>query len=155
MAILASLFSFMSCGTSTSQIGGGNQTDTLDSFSYGLYGTRATPEVEFTVEYFNETECKVIYFNKDSRTSDIEQRDTVFAPASLLQDIGKVVREHKMYKYKERYKSLFKVLDGNAWSMTIKYMNGKRITSGGYAASPKDDGLRVIVGMMRKQISSL
>lgn len=55
----------------------------------------------------------------------------------------KIMEEEGMYKYKERYKPLLKVLDGTSWHFEARFEQGE-IYSGGYHAWPKGDGLQRI-----------
>lgn len=54
-----------------------------------------------------------------------------------------IIRDEKMYKYKERYRPFFKVLDGYMWTFSAKFEQG-RIYSSGSNAHPRGDGLERI-----------
>ena len=55
----------------------------------------------------------------------------------------KIMEEEGMYKYKERYKPLLKVLDGTSWHFEARFEQGE-IYSGGYHAWPNGNGLQRI-----------
>lgn len=52
----------------------------------------------------------------------------------------KLIEEEKMYNYKEKYRPVFEVLDGDTWYLDIRFEQGT-IKSGGYHSWPKGDGL--------------
>lgn len=54
-----------------------------------------------------------------------------------------IIRDAKMYHYKERYLPLFEVLDGYMWSYSAMFENGS-IYSHGSNALPPGDGLERI-----------
>jgi len=156
VTLFASAFSFFSCGAGTKTNDGGKSLNPMISYHYSEHGSMAQPEIEFTVSYVDDNNCQVIFFNQLKEDySTNEDRDTVTAPVSLLKDIEKVVVEHKMKKYKERYRTMFDVLDGTSWCMEILYQDGSMSRSGGYMAWPHDDGIQIIKDLMRKQFKGL
>ena len=54
-----------------------------------------------------------------------------------------IIKEEKMYKYKEKYRPLLKVLDGYMWHFNARFEQGS-IDSGGSNASPGGEGLNRI-----------
>ena len=72
--------------------------------------------------------------------------------AEDVQKFRDIIKEEKMYKYKERYLPLMKVLDGWSWSFTARFSDGSTISSYGSNARPKDDGLDRIRGYMEELI---
>ena len=61
--------------------------------------------------------------------------------AETLADLRAIIKEYKMYKYKEYYLPPFQVLDGYSWSFSAKFSNGESISSGGSNARPRGEGL--------------
>ena len=55
----------------------------------------------------------------------------------------RIIKEEKMYKYKEKYRPMFKVLDGYMWHFTAQFEEGS-IDSGGSNARPSGEGLERI-----------
>ena len=54
-----------------------------------------------------------------------------------------IIKEEKMYKYKEKYRPLLKVLDGYMWHFNARFEHGS-IDSGGSNANPGGEGLNRI-----------
>ena len=70
-----------------------------------------------------------------------DDRDRIFeADASVMDSLEAIVREYRMDKYKERYKPMFDVKDGDSWDFSLDYSDGKGVRSGGYFTMP--DGAR-------------
>ena len=66
-----------------------------------------------------------------------DDRDRVFkADAWVMDSLEAIVREYRMDRYKERYKPMFDIKDGDTWDFFLKYSDGKRVRSGGYEAKP-------------------
>jgi len=155
IAFFASVFSFISCGGNNAN-GDDGESGSLKSYGYSEHGSMAQPECEFTVNYVDDDNCQVIYFNHDNDDySTNEERDTVITSASLLKDIEDVVVKHKMRKYKGHYSPMFDVLDGTSWGMDIIFQDETSVRSGGYMAWPDDDGCQIIKDMMRKQFKGI
>ncbi len=55
----------------------------------------------------------------------------------------RIITEEKMYKYKEMYKPIFRVLDGYMWHFSAVFEQGK-IYSSGDNATPSGEGLEKI-----------
>ena len=68
-----------------------------------------------------------------------DDRDRVFsADASVMDSLEALVQEYRMDRYKERYKPVFDIKDGDTWDFSLKYSDGKRVRSGGYEAYPEN-----------------
>ena len=66
-----------------------------------------------------------------------DDRDRVFlAEASVMDSLEALVQQYKMDRYKERYKPMFDIKDGDTWDLSLKYSDGKSVRSGGYEALP-------------------
>ena len=67
-------------------------------------------------------------------------RDRVFkAEAIVMDSLEAIVREFRMDRYKERYKPVFDVKDGDSWDFALKYSDGRKVRSSGYFTLP-DNG---------------
>lgn len=64
--------------------------------------------------------------------------------ASALKRLREIIKENKMYAYKEAYKLFFDVKDGRMWSFHAKFADGQSISSHGSNAWPNGDGLKQI-----------
>lgn len=154
---LTSILMFFSCGAGN-RVDKSRQkpTEPLKSYHYIESGSMAQPDLEFTIEYMDDSLCRVIYFNRlRDDYKDMEERDTVTAPASLLKEIEKIVSEHKMYKYEKNYSSKWEVMDGTSWGMYLTYQDDRSISSHGYMSWPQDDGISIITNLMRKRFKGL
>lgn len=70
-----------------------------------------------------------------------DDRDRVFlAEASVMDSLEAIIKEYRMERYKERYKPMFDVKDGDSWRVTFGYSDGKRISSDGYFVMPDRAG---------------
>jgi len=69
-----------------------------------------------------------------------------------MQRFYQIIKDEKMYKYKEKYKPLFKVLDGWSWSFRAAFADGTTISSSGFNARPKSNGLQVIKDYMKELV---
>jgi hypothetical protein len=63
-----------------------------------------------------------------------------------------IIEEEKMYKYKERYTPMMRVLDGWGWSFSARFSDGSVISSHGENAGPRDDGLKRIRSYMQELV---
>lgn len=72
--------------------------------------------------------------------------------AEAMEHFRQIIEEEKMYQYKESYRPMMEVLDGWGWSFYASFSDGSVISSHGYNASPKGDGLGRIQGYMDELI---
>ena len=68
-----------------------------------------------------------------------------------LKAIRNIIEKNQMYAYKEHYRPKGEVYDGYSWHFYAEFDDGSCISSGGYNAGPKDDGL----GEIRAYITEL
>ncbi len=69
-----------------------------------------------------------------------------------MQKFRQIIKDEKMYKYKEKYMPMLKVLDGWSWSFKAGFADGTSISSSGFNASPKSKGLQVIKDYMKELV---
>lgn len=62
----------------------------------------------------------------------------------VLNHIQNIIKEHKIYRYKEHYRPTFEVLDGYSWHFEAKFSDGEKIYTGGSNARPRDNGCELI-----------
>ena len=72
--------------------------------------------------------------------------------AEAMQRFHQIIEEEKMYKYKEVYRPLMKVLDGKRWSFKMEFSDGTIISSHGENASPSGEGLKRINELMQELV---
>ena len=151
MAILTSLLAIFGCST-TAQTPQGK----VIYYRYSNYGTMAEPFIEFKVEQVSQKSCKLKFFNhkkdygNDYTSDDRMLNDSVKCKASLLDDITAIVIKHNMLKYKKEYRPSFEVLDGDSWSLTVKFDDGRSVHSSGYNSGPRDSGIEDINNIVRE-----
>jgi hypothetical protein len=59
-----------------------------------------------------------------------------------------IIEEEKMYKYKDSYTPMMRVLDGWRWHFEANFTDGTRLSSHGENASPRGEGLERIRTLM-------
>ena len=85
---------------------------------------------------------------KESRGPLFEKR----LDAEAMSRFRQIIEAEKMYKYKEVYTPMMKVLDGWRWSFKAAFSDGSIISSHGSNASPSGNGLGRIRGYMEELI---
>ncbi len=153
IAILAVVASVFSCGKGT------KSDSKVLSYEYSHNGTVAQPLAQFKVEKLDDDSCLVTYYNHYKELSHDEygnyKLDKSKQPIELLDSISMIVKEHKMRKYKKDYKPILDVLDGDSWHLDIQFEDSTSISSHGYCAGPGDDGMTIILRMLRDRIEGL
>lgn len=153
MAILAVIVSIFSCS------GNAKSLNKVLSYEYAEHGMMAQPIAQFKVERLSNDSCLVTYYNHEKELRQDEYGDYILdkskQPIELLDSISTIVNEHKMRKYKKKYKPIFDVLDGESWGLEIKMDDGTNISSHGHCAGPNDDGMRMIIRLLRERIRGL
>lgn len=120
--VLMSLLSLLGCRPSLS---------TLDSFYYSAtHGFRGFTNRGYRAERLDDGKTRITVELGDDR-------DRVFlAEASVMDSLEALVQTYRMDRYKERYKPMFDIKDGDTWDLSLKYSDGKTVRSGGYEALP-------------------
>jgi len=127
-------------------------------YSYGSQMHR-NPDTRFTVK--RDQEDGQIYCINYNRKEDRFELYHI-ADTSLMERINEVIREHKIYRYKRSYNNP-DVLDGSSWGFEAQYGDSTstrdtywedRLRSGGSNAWPKDDGLKIIQGIVNEAMSA-
>ena len=116
----------------------------LISLEYSESGTMAGYKYYAFVE-LQENGTVIVKAQKESYGEIIEKK----VDAQVLKNIRNIIKEHKMYKYKERYLPPFKVLDGYMWNFHAKFSDGETISSHGSNARPSGDGLNTLKEYMK------
>ena len=104
--------------------------------------------------YYSEVELQkdgtvIVKSQKESCGEIIEKK----VDPKVLTDLRNIIKEHKMYKYKEHYRPYFQVLDGYSWTFSARFSDGTSISSSGSNAGPGGDGLHVLRDYMRGLVS--
>lgn len=103
----------------------------LESFYYtATHGYRGFTNRGYRAERLSDGKVRITVELGDDR-------DRLFvADASVMDSLEALVQEYRMNRYKERYKPMFDIKDGDTWDFSLKYSDGKRVRSGGYEAMP-------------------
>ena len=150
--LISAILTVISCGGSKQPEG------RLMSYRYSCSGSMAQPIHDFTLKRIDDKTCQVIFFNHDAepRTIDYEfVQDTILQPIQLIDSVETIVRQNKMWKYKEHYSPAFEVLDGNSWSLSFTFDGAEPSSSSGYHATPKGGGISQVVNMLKQYIPGI
>jgi len=139
--LVGGLFSLLGCALKKMPEG------ELVRVEFSRHGTMARPEFEGCVEQ-DSTGTFVLRAMKETYGPLFEKK----LDAEMLQRFRQIIEEEKMYKYKERYTPVMKVLDGWGWSFSAKFSDGSSISSHGSNAGPKDNGLGRIRSYMQELV---
>ena len=127
-----SLFSFFGCGhNAPAPQSAYHGPARLDSFYYtATHGYRGFTNRGYRAERLEDDAVRITVELGDDR-------DRIFiADAAVMDSLEAIVKEFKMNRYKERYKPVFDIKDGDSWEFYLDYSNGKKVRSGGYEAKP-------------------
>jgi len=109
-----------------------NPNDTLVYFSYFKGGgMRRFDGYRYLVEETKDGRVHFL-FNEDYP----DEKDFVIDDHSVFDSLQQIVLNHKMYKYQGHYDPPMRVLDGQSWSLYVKYASGAKISADGYMAGP-------------------
>lgn len=139
--VLGSLFSLIGCSVKKMPEG------ELLSVEFARSGMRAGNEYEGRVEK-DSSGVITLTAMKEPYGPLFEKR----LSAKDLQKFRQIIEENKMYKYKDSYRPMVRVLDGWSWSFTAVFSDGTSISSHGSNAGPSDDGLQEIRELMQELI---
>ena len=123
---------------------------TPTSFRYQYSGMMAHPIFSYEVETKEDGKLTLAYSTGGPDITIIK------APDNLLQTIGEIVRNNKIYKIKSHYMPDMEILDGYGWSMSIEYADGY-ISSGGSNAGPGGDisaGISLILKSLKEVVDN-
>lgn len=114
----------------------------VDELKYRVHGSTMYPEWDVIIEWEYTTETFWM-----TNASNCERKDArkVQVPQSMIDQIGQIIIEEKMFDYKHEYNppAMYTVYDGESWNLAISLKNCPRgIYSSGYAAWPSGYGLR-------------
>ena len=139
--LVGGLFSVMGCAMNKMPEG------ELVRVEFSRHGTMARAEFEGCVEQ-DSTGMFVLRAMKETYGPMFEKK----IDAGTMDRFRQIIKEERMYKYKERYTPMMEVLDGWSWSFSAKFSDGSVISSHGSNAGPKDDGLRRIRSYMQELV---
>ena len=141
--LIGGLFSFLGCAMKKMPEG------ELVSVEFSRHGTMARPVfkgsvIQDSTGTFLLTAMKESYGPLFEKTVDTE----------VMKHFRQIIEEEKMYKYKESYTPILKVLDGWHWSFRARFSDGSSIYSHGFNAGPRDNGLVRIRGYMQELVQN-
>lgn len=135
ISLLTGILSTFSSCISQKQMPTGN----LVRVEYTEHGTMSGYRYYGSVE-LQENGTVLLKAMKKNYDSILEKK----VDKEVLNHIQNIIKEHKMYKYKEHYRPIFEVLDGYSWHFEAKFSDGGKIYTGGSNARPSDDGWEII-----------
>ena len=139
--LLGSLFGLICCSVKKMPEG------ELLSVEFARSGMRAGYEYEGRVEK-DSTGVITLTAMKEPYGPLFEKR----LSSNDLQKFRQIIEANKMYKYKDSYRPMVRVLDGWSWSFTAVFSDGTSISSHGSNAGPSGDGLQEIRELMQELI---
>ena len=74
--------------------------------------------------------------------------------ARAMDRLCEIIKEEKMYKYKQHYDPPVQVLDGYTWLFSAEFAGNQSIYSGGSNALPGGDGLERIRDLFKELVKS-
>lgn len=102
------------------------------SFSYN-YGGFSKGYYNYSIEVKDD---KVIFEANGHNGVDLNINKEI--DSSKLEELAKLINKEKIYEWNNFEEKKEGVLDGNSFSLTIKYDDGKTITAKGYMKYPKN-----------------
>ena len=105
----------------------------LKSYEYTHSGTMAQPFRRYELK---EISPDTVQLAIDGMSVDVA--DTIVVPREVLNEVGRIIIESKMYEYKPSYRPDFEVLDGEGWHFFAAYDDDTWLSSGGSNAWPSD-----------------
>ena len=67
-----------------------------------------------------------------------EELDFYLDDATIFDELLPIVKAYKMDKYKESYRPMMDITDGDSWSLYYRYDSKRSVSSGGYMAWPRN-----------------
>ncbi len=107
-------------------------------YEYRYSGTMAYPFTYYQVEKDASGQVTIAWLKKESPDVVV-----IKAPQEVLEHIGALAYEHKLYRIKESYWPSVQVLDGTSWHMYMRFQKGS-ISSGGNNATAPAKRMRAI-----------
>lgn len=133
MIVLASLLTLFGCQSPQN----GFEGDTITYFSLSE-GGGMNRFGGFKYQIKETVEGKVHFLFNEGYP---DEKEFVLDDHSVFDSLQQIVLKHKMYRYEGQYQPQFTILDGQSWSLYVKYASKKTISAGGYMAGP--DGYRM------------
>jgi hypothetical protein len=131
--ILMSLLSFLGCGTPL------DDSVRLQFLSYGgTNGYHAYSNIGYTAERLEDGKTRVV-------VQVGNDRDRVFeAEGAVMDSLEAIVRDYRMDRYKGHYEPKMDILDGDSWSLELRFSDGQSTSCGGYMAYPPRGGAEAL-----------
>ena len=100
-------------------------------YEYRYSGTMAYPFTYYQVEKDASGQVTIAWLKKESPDVVV-----IKAPQEVLEHIGALAYEHKLYRIKESYWPSVQVLDGTSWHMYMRFQKGSISSGGNNATAP-------------------
>ena len=134
----------------------------LQYYEYRENGTMAQPNCDFKIERVDDKTCSVRYFNHKKKMGVVNGHydydsmyDTIKLPIAVLDSVRDVVVAKKMLEYENHYMPPTTVLDGTTWSLCLKFVDGRYVSSSGSNAWPQGRGMNAVEEIMMNHCEGL
>jgi len=104
----------------------------------GTHGYHAHSNIDYQAERLDNGRTRVTVMVGNDR-------DRVFeTEGSLMDSLEALVRQYRMYRYKGHYEPRMEIMDGDSWSLDLRFTDGSSTSCGGYMAYPPGKGAEAI-----------
>lgn len=133
---LMSLLSFLGCGHNTPGLPDNVRLQYVRCG--GTHGYHAYSNIDYCAERLENGRTRVVVEVGDDR-------DRVFETDGTLMDtLETIVREYRMDRYKGHYRPKMDILDGDSWSLELRFSDGSSTSCSGYMAYPPKGGAEAL-----------
>lgn len=133
---LMSLLSFLGCGHNAP----GLPDDVRLQYVRcgGTHGYHAYSNIDYSAERLENGKTRVI-------VEIGNDRDRVFeADGALMDTLETIVRAYRMDRYSGHYQPKMEILDGDSWSLELRFSDGSSTSCSGYMAYPPKGGAEAL-----------
>lgn len=135
VVLLCGVFAVTACAKSKPKVS--DAAAVLEKVRYHRHRTSIEPITEVLIERRDGGVVMIVGGNMNANVEyvlpDGEQ---------VLEQAKQIIFEEKMLKYKRDYKPKARVHDGTSWSFDASFADGRKVSSQGYHAWPKGEGIK-------------
>ncbi|MBR1539557.1 MAG: hypothetical protein IJ636_08650 [Bacteroidales bacterium] len=133
--ILMSLLSLLGCGHNAPA----GPAARLERIYYSAtHGYHAYSNIGYSAERLADGKTRIV-------VEVGNDRDRIFeADGSVMDSLEAIVREYRMDRYDGHYRPKMDILDGDSWSLSLTFSDGKESSCSGYMAYPPKGGAAAI-----------
>jgi len=137
--ILSGIISFFDYTHEYTESGVPFPSGDLVSFNYRHKGSMRPGGPEYQLTRNENGSYKLVYTNDSKQyvNGKTENKEKLL-DSKVGSEIIDMLKAGKVQNYRSYYNA-YGVMDGSSWSMSIKFSDGKVLSSGGYMSGPRDD----------------